>query len=143
VVPVSPRSPLPEIESDIDVTTLALDRQLHFSGLESLAADTGGAVLRGEPERAFERVLRETSGYYRLGFEPEGNDRDGQARELRVSVTRKGAVVRARPSDVFRPAASPRETSGDLVTALRSPTLAMDIPVRVATGRLRLPSPAG
>jgi VWFA-related protein len=141
VVPVAARSPLPSIDSDLDVTTLALDRQLHLSGLEMLAEDAGGAILRGEPERAFERVLRETSGYYRLGFEPEGRDRDGKAQSLRVAVTRKGAVVRARPTDVFRRATASNETNGDLASALRSPTLASGLPLRVATWSLAAPEP--
>ncbi len=141
VVPVGARSPLPSIESDLDVTTLAMDRRLHFSGIEMLAADTGGAILRGEPEHAFERVLRETSGYYRLGFEPEADDRNGKARKLRVSVTRKGTVVRARPTEVLRSIATPSQTKGDLIAALRSPTLATDLPVRVATWSLAATEP--
>ena len=141
VVPVGARSQLPSIESDLDAATLAMDRQLHFSGLEMLAADAGGTILRGEPERAFERVLRETAGYYRLGFEPEGDDRNGKPRKLRVSVTRKGATVRARPTEVLRAAVSPSETKGDLVAALRSPTLATALPVRVATWSLAATEP--
>ena len=117
------------------------DRRLHASGLEMLATDTGGAILRGEPEHTFERVLSETSGYYRLGFEPEADDRNGKARKLRVSVTRKGAIVRARPTEVFRSVAAPSQTKGDLVAALRSPTLATDLPVRVASWSLAAAEP--
>ncbi len=117
------------------------DRRLHVSGLEMLAADTGAAILRGEPEHTFERVLRETSGYYRLGFEPEADDRNGKARKLRVSVTRKGTVVRARPTEVLRSVATPSQAKGDLIAALRSPTLATDLPVRVATWSLAATAP--
>ncbi len=136
VVPVAPRSPLPAIDVDLTVEAVQQDRALLAWGLESLAAEARGAVLRGEPGRAFERVLRETSGYYRLGFEPQGDDRDGKARKLRVTVARPGLVVRSRPSVTYQPGSSERETTGDLVAALRSPTLATDLPVRVATWSL-------
>jgi VWFA-related protein len=121
---------------DIPMRLLDDDRRLHFSGLEMLATDAGAAILPGEPERAFERALRETAGYYRLGFEPEGDDRDGKAHKLRVSVTREGAVVRARPTEILRSIATPSQTKGDLVAALRSPTLATALPLRVATWSL-------
>ena len=35
-------------------------------------------------------------------FEPEGDDRNGKPRKLRVSVSRERAVVRARPKEVLR-----------------------------------------
>ena len=136
VVFVDPRSALPSIDSDLTAEAVQQDRALLSWGLESLAVEARGAVLRGEPERAFDRVLRETSGYYRLGFEPEGDDRDGKARKLRVTVERPGLVVRSRPSVAFQPGSPERETTGDLVAALRSPTLATGLPLRVATWSL-------
>jgi hypothetical protein len=123
---------------DSAVTMMATeeDRRLHSWGLESLAVETGGAYLRGRTAQAFERVVRETSGYYRLGFEPQGNDRDGKTRKIKASVTRKGLVVRARPTAVFEPPESLHQAKDDLVVALRSPTLATDLPLRVTTWSL-------
>jgi len=136
VVPANPRGMLPSVNSEVPAEVLEQDRGLLFWGLESLADEARGAVLRGDPGRAFERVLRETSGYYRLGFEPEAEDHDGKQRKLQVTLTRRGLVVRARPSVLFQPAASERETTGDLVAALRSPTVATGLPLRVATWSL-------
>ncbi len=124
------------MDSDISMQATAEDRNLHSWGLESLAVETGGAYLRGRTEPALERVLRETSGYYRLGFEPEGNDRDGKTRKIKVSVTRKGLLVRARPTAVFALPESPKAAKDDLVAALRSPTLATGLPLRVTTWSL-------
>jgi hypothetical protein len=54
---------------------------------------------------AFERVLRETSGYYVLGIEPMAGERDGSPRRLRVRVDDRNATVRSRDWTVLpRPA---------------------------------------
>jgi VWFA-related protein len=81
----------------------------HMSGdpavLEQWLGDftgtVGGALLRvvtGNPELAFTRVIRETSGYYLLGVEPAEADRDSRPRELevRVDTDQRGSIVRAR-----------------------------------------------
>jgi VWFA-related protein len=136
VVPVRSGTALPGADSDLPVVGAELDRTLLSWGLESLAVEARGAVFRGDPARAFERVLRETSGYYRLGFEPEAADRDGKQRKLQVAVTRPGLVVRTRPSVTLQPGGSGHETKGDLLAALRSPTLATGLPLRVATWSL-------
>jgi hypothetical protein len=104
---VVPPAPEAAVSADTSLPARALeeDRRLHEWGLESLAVEAHGAFVREVSERAFERVLRETTGYYRLGFEPQGNDRDGKARKVEVKVTRPGLVVRARPL------ASPRSSA--------------------------------
>ncbi len=75
------------------------DRHALGAGLEWIAGKAGGALLRieaGTGDRAFDRVLRETESYYLLGVEPADADRDGQPHVLRVSVSQRGATVRAR-----------------------------------------------
>ena len=63
-----------------------------------LADATRGAYLRviGSPEGAMKRILRELSGYYLIGVEPDERDRDGRPHRLNVSVGRAGVTVRSR-----------------------------------------------
>ena len=42
------------------------------------------------------RILRELSGYYLIGVEPDERDRDGRPHRLNVSVGRAGVTVRSR-----------------------------------------------
>jgi VWFA-related protein len=135
VVPPAPEAAV-SAGTSLPAHALEEDRRLHEWGLESLAVEAHGAFVRGAPERAFERVLRETTGYYRLGFEPEGNDRDGKARKVEVKVTRPGLVVRARPLASFAPPKAGRARKEALGDALRAPTLATTLPLRVATWTL-------
>ena len=75
------------------------DRSMSGDWLDRFSASAGGLLIRapiGSGEFAFERILRETSGYYLLGVEPSPDDRDGRPRELRVKVTRRGLTVRNR-----------------------------------------------
>jgi len=81
-------------------TTLFRDGNLAAGGLERIAGSTGGTMLRVDgtaPERAFDRVLLETSAYYLLGVESAVADRDGHPKGIRVSVKRRGVQVRSRP----------------------------------------------
>ena len=69
--------------------------------LERLAGVSGGTLVRVEPgneDRAFERILRETSAYYLLSLEPVADDRDGRSHSISVKVKVPGADVRARSS---------------------------------------------
>jgi len=77
------------------------------SGLERLAGAAGGALIHveaGAEDRAFQRILRETSGYYLLSVEPLPDDRDGRLHYISVKTSAKGAEVRARRT-VIVPAA--------------------------------------
>jgi VWFA-related protein len=129
-------APMVSAASRVPFHVLDEDRRLHEWGLESLAVEAHGAFVRGEPSRAFERVLRETTGYYRLGFEPQGKDREGKTRKLKVSVTRPDLVVRARPLASFAPPKSGRAFKEALADALRAPTVATTLPLRVSTWTL-------
>jgi hypothetical protein len=108
------------------------DQYLHEYGLETLADVARGVVLRGAPEISFERIAREISGHYLLGFEAEASERDGKNHKLSVKVARSGATIRAWRS-VSLPSASPKLQEQSLVASLRSPQLATALPVRVAT----------
>src|SRR5262249_18767664 len=69
--------------------------------LDRLAGASGGTLVHVEPgaeDRAFQRILRETSAYYLLSVEPDADDRDGRRHFISVKVKTAGAEVRARSS---------------------------------------------
>jgi VWFA-related protein len=75
------------------------ERAMYATFLDQFASAAGGKRLYvpvGGGELALDRVLRESSGYYLLGVQPEEADRDGKPRELKVKVNRRGATVRSR-----------------------------------------------
>jgi len=71
------------------------DRRMSLS---MLADATGGFSLIGSNNftTAFDRIVRENSTYYVLGFTSSNEKRDGLHRSLRVRVLRPGLQVRAR-----------------------------------------------
>jgi VWFA-related protein len=96
-------------------TSLLRDQSASAGGLERLAGTAGGTLLRIEPgseDRAFQRILRETSAYYLLGVEPLDRDRDGRTHFISVKVKVHGAEVRARSSVVVP---KPQGGSEDLI----------------------------
>ena len=84
------------------------DDGLLREGLEQLAGLTRGTMTQvaASPESIFDRLGRELSGYYLIGFEPSDADRTGKERRIRVQVKRRDLVVRARPTFVIRDAAT-------------------------------------
>jgi len=80
-------------------TDMGRDRAMFGTWLHQFSDAAGGGRLyvpTGSGAFAFERVLRESSGYYLLGVEPEAEDRDGRPRELNVKVRVQGLTVRSR-----------------------------------------------
>jgi VWFA-related protein len=78
---------------------LSRERAMYASWLSEFSQAAGGRLIyvpSGTAEFAFDRVLRETSAYYLLGVEPAAADRDGQPRQLKVTVNRRGVNVRSR-----------------------------------------------
>jgi len=74
------------------------DASAFHTGLGLLAGAAGGELftVTTEADTAFDRVLRETSGYYLLAVAPLEADRDGKPRRVTVTVRRRGAHVRSR-----------------------------------------------
>ena len=132
--------------------TRFFDDGLMSEGLEQVAGQTRGSmsVINGDGQIAFDRLGRELSGYYLLGFEPTEADRTGRERRIKVSVKTRGLTVRARPTFVI-PAAdaaaaektmTPMQQLGEV---LRSPLPVRGLPIRVAsysaiegTGKIRV-----
>jgi VWFA-related protein len=85
-------------------TSLLRDQSAEEGGLDRLAGTAGGTLVRVEPggeDRAFQRVLRETSAHYLLGVEPLDRDRDGRPHYIAVKVRIHGAEVRSRRTVVI------------------------------------------
>jgi VWFA-related protein len=119
------------------------DRQAQSEGLELLAGASRGALfsVTGSSEALFERISSELSGYYLLGVESDGREKDGKPHPIRIDVPRKGAVVRSRRQLVNaasdRPV--PKSPRAAAYAALTSPLVVTALPVRVASFALQGP----
>ena len=106
-----------------------------MAGLESLAGVTNGLSMRLTPtdHTAFNRIIRETAGYYLAAFDPEPSERNGLSHRVDVHVARPGVTVRVRPRlAIAKPAA---RTSMPLPTPhamLRDGRMYRDLPLRAA-----------
>jgi len=78
--------------------------------LDQFSGASGGAFMRvlvGSGESSYDRILLETSAYYRLGVEPAKEDRDGKSHPLKVKlVNQKNVTLRSRAWAIV-PAAAP------------------------------------
>ena len=74
------------------------ERRLAVDSLRVLAEQTGGfaAVERNDYADAFDRIVRENSSYYVLGYYPPSNKRDGKFHKIEVKLKRPGLRVIAR-----------------------------------------------
>jgi len=117
------------------------DDGLMSEGLEQVAGQTRGSMstVTGSGEIAFDRLGRELSGYYLLGFEPTEADRTGKERRIKVEVNTRGLTVRARPTFVIRDVAAEVAATAALTPlqqlgeVLESPLPVRGLPIRVAT----------
>ena len=114
---------------------------LQSEGLEQLAGVTRGSMttVGGSPAAAFDRLGRELSGYYLIGFEPTDADRTGRERRIRVQVKPRGLTVRARQTFVIRDTAAPTAAAAPaapvdrLTQLLTAPLPSRGLPIRVAS----------
>ena len=117
------------------------DDGLMSEGLEQVAAQTRGSMttVTGNGAIAFDRLGRELSGYYLIGFEPTEADRTGKERRIKVEVRPRGLTVRARPTFVIRNDAAEATANASLTPqqqvgeVLKSPLPVRGLPMRVAT----------
>jgi len=119
------------------------DRRARIEGLEMLAGAARGTIFDviGQPERLFERIESELSGYYLVGVESDPKDRDGKSHPIRVEVLRRGAQVRARRQLLIAPAdhGVARTRHQAAAAALGSPLIVSALPMRVASFALQGP----
>ncbi len=108
---------------------------LNFRGLAEL---TGGFALHGSNdfEGAFERLVRETSTYYVLGFEPQVQAKQGRFVRFDVKVKRPGLEVKSRAGYVeqleyIRKTTKPEPKRSLAAAALANPASVRGVPIRV------------
>jgi len=109
--------------------------------LRSLAEETGGFAVTNQNDfsNAFDRLVRDNSSYYMLGYNPANDKRDGKFRKIEVRLMRPGLMVRTRRGYVAprgravapaaRVAGDPREDA--LRAAVESPLAMSGIPMRL------------
>jgi VWFA-related protein len=111
-------------------------------GPNLLATETGGRYIRGtnNMDDALERVLREQSGYYLLGYRPSDETFKGGRnafRDIKVKVSRSGVTVRSRKGFIAVTDDETRRTErgsdSELYSVLASPVNAGGVYVRLTT----------
>jgi VWFA-related protein len=94
IYPIDPKGLTTDLAAPESFDTSALTAR---ADLGSLAAVTGGFALSGSNNytMAFERLVRENSSYYLLGFNSGVEQRDGRFVGVEVRVKRPGLVARS------------------------------------------------
>jgi VWFA-related protein len=129
---------------DPDVNGLgASDTRLSLS---MLADATGGFSLVNSNgfNAAFDRIVRENSTYYLLGYTSSNDRRDGRHRSLHVGVTRAGLRVRARDGYIapFKNEQAPEpmhiaSLSPSLSSAITNPLPDDTVPIRMVAAAFK------
>jgi VWFA-related protein len=143
IYPIDPRGATTETTAAESFDTSSLDAR---ADLAAIADVTGGFALTGSNNymNAFERLVRENSSYYTIGFPSEHDRRDGRFVGLQVRVKKPGLTVRARngyvaPLGKERPV---EVVTGDarlptVAAALSSPVAMNDVGMRVTAAAYR------
>jgi VWFA-related protein len=76
----------------------AIDLDADSDGADRLASDTGGFSVKhtNDLTKGFDKINRESTAYYLIGYYPSDERHDGSYRKISVSVSRKNVQVRAR-----------------------------------------------
>ena len=130
-LPVTPELPLA-----LEPSRTTIGRR---QDLRALAASTGGFALvdSNNYTMAFERLVRENSSYYVLGFETGTNRFDGRFHPIEIRVKRPGVEVRTRngylaPMRRTTPSVTRGTTLAPMVAdALKSPIPVLGVPMRL------------
>jgi hypothetical protein len=113
-----------------------------LEGIEHIIGATGGVrlPLDASGTNALFRVARESAAYYVAELEPERDEAVGRSRSLDVRLSRRRAIVRARPAITFteprRGDRTPRLALSDLLLSRQAGT---DLPLRTAGFTVRQP----
>ncbi len=133
----------------LDSRGLQEELRLSQDSLRTLADQTGGfAILNTNDFRnGFDRIQRDNSTYYLIGYYSSNERRDGRFRKLTVRVKRPGLQVRARRGYVAargKEAKAPDNKSGlsaDLFAAINSPVPTSALPMLVTAAPFKGTAP--
>jgi VWFA-related protein len=123
----------------IGIVSMQDELRTSHDSLRVLAENTGGfaALDHNGLSTAFDRIVRENSTYYLLGFSPVNAGTDGRYHTLKVKVKRPGLHVKSRPGyfaaqqgDVA-PAGGPARSANAIEQALAGPLPIAGIPLKV------------
>jgi VWFA-related protein len=118
----------------LGVQSMQRELQISQDSLRTISDETGGfaAVNSNDFRTGFERIIRENSSYYVLGYYSTNTKRDGDFRSVAVRVKNPGLQVRARKGYVAPkgrpPAGTPAPPGIAASVAMRE---ALDSPVPV------------
>ncbi len=129
-------------EQGVGSQSLRNELRLSQQSLQVLAADTGGfaAINQNDFNSAFDRIVRENSTYYLLGYYPTNDKRDGRFRKLVVRVkghpewtvrTRSGYVAPRGRAASTTPAPGGTALNPAIAAALGSPLPVAGLPIKV------------
>jgi hypothetical protein len=129
IYPVDPRG-LAAVEYGINEGVNQTTDRNHLNAsldtLRTLAGNTDGRAIinRNDLATGMKQIIRDSSGYYLLGYNSTQAPTDGKFHEIKVRVTRRGLDVRARkgywaltPADAARAAAPPKPEAPAAVSA--------------------------
>ncbi len=133
----------------LDSRGLQEELRLSQDSLRTLADQTGGfAILNTNDFRnGFDRIQRDNSTYYLIGYYSSNERRDGRFRKLTVRVKRPGLQVRARRGYVAargkeaKAADNKSGLSADLFEAINSPVPSSALPMLVTAAPFKGTAP--
>jgi VWFA-related protein len=138
-------------DPSLKLDTRGLQEELRLSqdSLRILSGETGGfALLNTNDFRdGFDRIQRDNSVYYLIGYYSSNERRDGKFRKLTVRVKRPGLQVRARRGYVAakgkdnKPGDTKSGLSPDLEAAISSPVPQPGLPLTVTAAAFKGTAP--
>jgi VWFA-related protein len=137
---VEPQTSTRTAREQLGTRGIEQDLRVAQDSLRMLAEQTGGLSLVNSNNFAggFERIVRDNSSYYQLGYYTQPDTKGGKFRKIDVRVRRPGLVVRARrgyvtpdPKGKARESEPKSGTPSVLQSALSSPIPAGNLPMAV------------